>query len=151
MRRIVVLAILAGVALPKYFDYSANAKASSCKGTLGGVRAVKQASLEDMARSTRVGTRHLEALEEERLADLPSPVFVRGFIRAYCGFLRESPHTALDLYQTLAGVQAAAAATRKWQQSQYRRTRPTAGASKKNSSARSAARNRCAERRSSMR
>ena len=36
---IVVLAILAGVALPKYFDYSANAKASSCKGTLGGVRA----------------------------------------------------------------------------------------------------------------
>jgi cytoskeleton protein RodZ len=63
-----------------------------------------------MARSTRVGIRHLEALEEERLADLPSPVFVRGFIRAYCGFLRESPQTALDLYQTLAGAQAAAAA-----------------------------------------
>ena len=36
---IVVLAILAGVALPTYFDYSANAKSSSCKGTLGGVRA----------------------------------------------------------------------------------------------------------------
>lgn len=35
---IVVLAILAGVALPKYFDYSAQARASSCKGTLGGVR-----------------------------------------------------------------------------------------------------------------
>jgi len=35
---IVVLAILAGVALPKYFDYAANAKVSSCKGTLGGVR-----------------------------------------------------------------------------------------------------------------
>jgi prepilin-type N-terminal cleavage/methylation domain-containing protein len=36
---IVVLAILAGVALPKYFDYAAQAKESSCKGTLGGVRA----------------------------------------------------------------------------------------------------------------
>jgi general secretion pathway protein G len=36
---IVVLAILAGVALPKYFDYAAQAKVSSCKGTLGGVRA----------------------------------------------------------------------------------------------------------------
>ncbi|MCI0675382.1 MAG: type II secretion system GspH family protein [Phycisphaerales bacterium] len=36
---IVVLAILAGVALPRYFDYSAQARASSCKGTLGGVRA----------------------------------------------------------------------------------------------------------------
>ena len=35
---IVVLAILAGVALPKYFDYSAQAKVSACKGALGGVR-----------------------------------------------------------------------------------------------------------------
>ncbi len=36
---IVVLAILAGVALPKYFDYAADAKESACKGALGGVRA----------------------------------------------------------------------------------------------------------------
>jgi prepilin-type N-terminal cleavage/methylation domain-containing protein len=36
---IVVLAILAGVALPKYFDYSSSAKSSACKGTLGGMRA----------------------------------------------------------------------------------------------------------------
>jgi prepilin-type N-terminal cleavage/methylation domain-containing protein len=36
---IVVLAILAGVALPKYFDYSANAKTSATKGALGGMRA----------------------------------------------------------------------------------------------------------------
>ncbi len=35
---IVVLAILSGIAIPKYIDYTANAKASSCKGTLGGVR-----------------------------------------------------------------------------------------------------------------
>lgn len=35
---IVVLAILSGIAIPKYFDYAANAKASACKGTLGGVR-----------------------------------------------------------------------------------------------------------------
>jgi prepilin-type N-terminal cleavage/methylation domain-containing protein len=36
---IVVLAILAGVALPKYFDYAAKAKESACMGVLGGVRA----------------------------------------------------------------------------------------------------------------
>jgi prepilin-type N-terminal cleavage/methylation domain-containing protein len=36
---VVVLAILAGVALPKYFDYAAQSKVSACKGTLGGVRA----------------------------------------------------------------------------------------------------------------
>lgn len=89
-------------------------QAESAAGSLGShlrsLREAKQTSLEDMTRSTRVGIRHLEALEEERLADLPSPVFVRGFIRAYCGFLREDPQTALDWYQTLAGVQAAAAA-----------------------------------------
>lgn len=36
---IVVLAILAGVALPRYFDYASNARESATKGTLGGVRA----------------------------------------------------------------------------------------------------------------
>ena len=35
---IVVLAILSGVAIPKYFDYTANAKASAVKGALGGAR-----------------------------------------------------------------------------------------------------------------
>lgn len=36
---IVVLAILSGVAIPKYFDYSSKAKASATHGTLDGVRA----------------------------------------------------------------------------------------------------------------
>ncbi len=36
---IVVLAILAGVALPKYFDYAAQAKESATLGALGGMRA----------------------------------------------------------------------------------------------------------------
>src|SRR5262245_24555364 len=35
---IVVLAILSGVAIPKYFDYAANAKQSATRGILGGVR-----------------------------------------------------------------------------------------------------------------
>ena len=86
-------------------------QAESSPGSLGAylrsLREAKGGSLEDMARSTRVGIRHLEALEEERLADLPSPVFVRGFIRAYCGFLRESPDTALGRYQDLLGQRLA--------------------------------------------
>jgi cytoskeletal protein RodZ len=87
--------------------------ASTLGAYLRSLREAKGGSLEDMARSTRVGIRHLEALEEERLADLPSPVFVRGFIRAYCSFLRESPETALARYEELMGeratVQAASA------------------------------------------
>lgn len=35
---IVVLAILSGVAIPKYFDYAAKARESAAKGTLGSVR-----------------------------------------------------------------------------------------------------------------
>jgi len=81
--------------------------ATSLGGHLRALREARGGSLEDMARSTRVGIRHLEALEEERLADLPSPVFVRGFIRAYCGFLRESPEAALAFYEALAGERAA--------------------------------------------
>jgi cytoskeleton protein RodZ len=81
--------------------------ATSLGGHLRALREARGGSLEDMARSTRVGIRHLEALEEERLADLPSPVFVRGFIRAYCGFLREGPEEALAFYEALAGERAA--------------------------------------------
>src|SRR5258705_2484807 len=35
---IVVLAILSGIAIPKYIDYTANAKTSATKGALGGAR-----------------------------------------------------------------------------------------------------------------
>ena len=35
---IVVLAILSGIAIPKYFDYTTKAKESAVKGTLGSVR-----------------------------------------------------------------------------------------------------------------
>ena len=88
----------------------AETPATSLGGYLRALREAKGSSLEDMARSTRVGIRHLEALEEERLADLPSPVFVRGFIRAYCGFLREAAEEALGHYEALAGERAAAQA-----------------------------------------
>lgn len=39
MAVVLILAILAGVALPKFFNYSAQAKVASCKGALGGMRA----------------------------------------------------------------------------------------------------------------
>jgi cytoskeleton protein RodZ len=61
-----------------------------------------------MARATRVGKRHLEALEAEDLKELPAPVFVKGFIRAYCDFLRESPEQALTLYRAVQGEPALA-------------------------------------------
>ena len=39
MAVVLILAILAGVALPKFFNYQTQAKVAACKGGLGGVRA----------------------------------------------------------------------------------------------------------------
>jgi len=70
---------------------------------LRGLREAKGMSLDDIARSTRVGRRHLEALEEDTPGELPAPVFVKGFIRAYCEFLECPPDHALDLYRESTG------------------------------------------------
>lgn len=70
---------------------------------LRGIRQSRGVSLDEMARATRVGKRHLEALEAEELPELPAPVFVKGFIRAYCGFLQVAPEDALARYGDLVG------------------------------------------------
>src|SRR5947209_10947803 len=61
-------------------------------------------SLEEISRITRVASSYLEALESDRQSALPAPVFTRGFIRAYCQALGESPEEALALYDGRDGV-----------------------------------------------
>ncbi len=39
MAVVVILAVLGGIALPKFFDHAAQARKSACVGALGGVRA----------------------------------------------------------------------------------------------------------------
>lgn len=64
--------------------------------------------LDDLSRATRIVPRQLLALEEDRLRDLPAPVFVRGFIRSYCAALAEPPERALTLYEAwVAAVEPA--------------------------------------------
>ena len=75
---------------------------------LRGLREARSASLQEMARSTRVSVSHLEALEAESLADLPAPVFVKGFIRAYCHFLGEGANEALARYRDMVSQRPAA-------------------------------------------
>src|SRR5215469_4473782 len=70
---------------------------------LRGLREAKGMSLDDISRSIRVGRPHLEALEGDTLAELPAPVFVKGFIRAYCEYLECSPDHALALYRETTG------------------------------------------------
>lgn len=75
------------------------------------LREARGESLEAMAHSTRVGKRQLEALEEEEFSELPAPVFVKGFIRAYCEFLGVAPEEALGRYRQILGELARLAAS----------------------------------------
>ena len=75
----------------------------SVGGYLRALRQGKQTSLDEMARATRVGSQQLEALEADRFSDLPAPVFVKGFIRAYCHFLGEPDDEALRRYREVLG------------------------------------------------
>jgi cytoskeleton protein RodZ len=89
---------------------------SDSAGSLGaylrGLREARGGSLEEMAHATRIGARRLGALEREEFCELPAPVFVKGFIQAYCGFLGESAEEALVRYRRILGEGAAASAAR---------------------------------------
>jgi cytoskeleton protein RodZ len=71
---------------------------SSVGAYLRRLRETRGVSLEEIARVTRVSSSYLQALEAEDFASLPVPVFTRGFVRAYCQALGESPDEALALY-----------------------------------------------------
>ena len=51
---------------------------------------------------TKVRPRYLEALENEDWESLPSPTFIKGFIRSYARALDLSEESLLGLYQEVA-------------------------------------------------
>ncbi|HET7343907.1 MAG TPA: helix-turn-helix domain-containing protein, partial [Methylomirabilota bacterium] len=72
------------------------------------LRQRKGVSLEEIARTTRVARRYLEAIEADAFDTLPAPVFIRGFIRAYCQALGEPPDEALAIFEGREGRTVAA-------------------------------------------
>jgi cytoskeleton protein RodZ len=58
-------------------------------------------TLDQISRSTKIGTRFLQALEQDHFEQLPGGIFNKGFIRAYARFL------GLNEEQTLADYVAA--------------------------------------------
>jgi cytoskeleton protein RodZ len=71
---------------------------SSVGTYLREARSRRGISIEDLGRVTRVASRYLEALEADAHDLLPAPVFTRGFIRAYCQAVGQSPDEVLALY-----------------------------------------------------
>ena len=59
-------------------------------------REKRKITLEQISVSTKIGTRMLQALEEDNFSQLPGGIFNRGFVRAYSRFL------GLDEDQTIA-------------------------------------------------
>jgi cytoskeletal protein RodZ len=55
--------------------------------TLRRSRTAQGIKLEDAERVTRIPRKYLEALELENFGILPAPVYARGFLRSYAGFL----------------------------------------------------------------
>jgi cytoskeletal protein RodZ len=56
-------------------------------------------SREDAARVTRIGKNYLAALEEDSYGKLPSPAYVKGFLRVYGKHLGLSPDDLIDRYE----------------------------------------------------
>src|SRR5262245_30282168 len=79
---------------------------------LRALRESRGGSIEEMARATRIGGSRLQALEREQFSELPAPVFIKGFIRAYCEFLGAKPDEALARYQRMLGEPIATPADR---------------------------------------
>lgn len=51
--------------------------------TLKTERETRRLSIEEVSSTTRIPRKTLQSLEDDRFEDLPSGVFVRGFIKAY--------------------------------------------------------------------
>lgn len=61
-------------------------------------REMREISIREIAESTKISTRFLEAIEHGDLSSLPAPVFTRGFIREYASYLGLDPEELVDRY-----------------------------------------------------
>jgi cytoskeleton protein RodZ len=66
-------------------------------------REMRGVSLDEIAVSTKIGTRLLKALEEEQFDLLPGGIFNKGFVRAYAKYLGMDEEQAVADYLQAAG------------------------------------------------
>ena len=92
---------------------------------LRGCRERSGLSVEAVSAGSRIVSRLVDALEADRPDLLPAPVYVRGFIRAYCDLAGADAAEALRMYEAQAGptppVSVRAASPPLWTSSTRRR------------------------------
>jgi cytoskeleton protein RodZ len=88
--------------LLSYHGFDTTLAGSVTVGELGKkfrkARESKQLSLEDVSNVTKIGSRMLQAIEEEDFERLPGGVFNKGFIRAYAKHLGLDSEDAVNEY-----------------------------------------------------
>jgi flagellar biosynthesis protein FlhG len=66
--------------------------------SLKRAREERRISLREIATVTKIGVRFLEYIEADRHADLPAPVYIRGFVHEYARCLGLDPKSTADAY-----------------------------------------------------
>lgn len=74
------------------------ARTSPLGETLQRARQARGITVDDAERATRIPRRYLEALEQENFSILPAPVYARGFLRSYSGYLGLDPASLLPFF-----------------------------------------------------
>lgn len=64
-------------------------------------REMRNISVREIADTTKISTRFLEAIESGDYESLPAPVFTRGFIREYAGYLGLDAEELVDRYMAI--------------------------------------------------
>lgn len=62
-------------------------------------RLLKELSLEEVSKKTKIKTEFLEAIESSNYALLPSATFAKGFLRNYATFLYLNPDTMVAMFR----------------------------------------------------
>lgn len=68
-------------------------------------REMRGITLDEIAESTKISRRHLQALEKDQFDQLPGGVFNKGFVRAYARFLGIDEDQAVSDYSTASNEQ----------------------------------------------
>jgi cytoskeleton protein RodZ len=77
-------------------------KISGVGSLLKRERGKKGLSLDQLSQITRLRKYYLEALEDEKWDNLPSPVYIKGFIRSYAQGVGIDAKEAISLYEHIA-------------------------------------------------
>ena len=72
---------------------------SSIGSTLREARSRKSLSLEEVHSRIKIHPRVLQLLEEDKFEKLPSPLFVKSFIKSYAEFLEINPRDLIQTYE----------------------------------------------------